>query len=57
MKLFNILFAVLFTSFALFNTFRVISEEKYAYAAMFVLLTTVASALLALTIKEYKTNK
>lgn len=54
MKLFNILFAVLFTSFALFNTFRVINEEKYAYAIMFVLLTAVASALLAVTIKEYK---
>lgn len=54
MKLLNILFAVLFTSFALFNTYRVINEEKYAYAIMFVLLTAVASALLAVTIKEYK---
>ena len=54
MKILNILFAVFFTAFSLFNTCRVISEEKYAYAAMFVLLTTVASALLAVSIKEYK---
>lgn len=31
MKLLNILFAVLFTSFALFNTARVISEDRCGF--------------------------